>query len=116
MANLVEVKLKKSWKHGIPSLGKTIVYGGRKYQVNLDDPDVNRDYEFYKEKGAFEESTKKQTKKPPQEPPAPSEPSEPLVPEAPKEPVEESPSEEPKNETVTPKPEPAPKQGKQGKK
>ena len=113
MANIVEVKLKKSWKHGIPSLGKTIIYGGRKYQVNLDDPDVKRDYEFYKGKGAFEDLSKKQTKKPPQEPPVPPEP--PVETEL-QNPTQELPQEEPKAEEEKPKSDPATKQGKQGKK
>jgi len=64
MANIITVKLKKNWKHGAPSLGKTIIYGGRSFSVNLDDPEVKRDFDFYSDKGAFENSPKSDVQSP----------------------------------------------------
>jgi hypothetical protein len=58
MANLIKVRLKKNYKDGAPGIGKQVIYFGREYTLNLDDPQVKQAYEHFKAEGAFAESKK----------------------------------------------------------
>lgn len=54
MPNLVKVRLKESYKDGAPGVGNKIIYFGKEYIIDLDNPTEKHAYEFYKAKGAFQ--------------------------------------------------------------
>ena len=67
MAKKVQIKLTENWKGGAPFIESKIIYAGRTFEVDVENPSVKKEVDHYEKAGAIAlvggGSTKKSKKK-----------------------------------------------------
>jgi|GEM_PF-4471280 len=70
----MKIRLRKSWKGGAVRIGTQIIYGLQVYEVNMEDPLIQKSVTFFKAKGAIKEVSEiTEPDKMPEAPTAPKE-------------------------------------------